>query len=123
MKPYLASGLHRVKSSPASGPSRLLLTAEPPTILEPSSLCFWSFSHLLYVKEDDYVVFMFTSLTHMGVLRDHHIFKDYVFRRDPRYIPTGSQIARVRERARSEAEAEVRAKASCRMTKSDRGEP
>ncbi|KAA0059768.1 hypothetical protein E5676_scaffold896G00200 [Cucumis melo var. makuwa] len=34
-------------------------------------------------------------------------------------VPTGSQIARVWERA----EAEVRAKASWRMTRSDRGEP
>ncbi|KAA0058975.1 hypothetical protein E5676_scaffold874G00460 [Cucumis melo var. makuwa] len=38
-------------------------------------------------------------------------------------VPTGSQIARVRERASSGAEAEVRAKASWRMTKSDRGKP
>ncbi|KAA0032216.1 uncharacterized protein E6C27_scaffold219G00280 [Cucumis melo var. makuwa] len=38
-------------------------------------------------------------------------------------VPTGSQIARVRERVNSEAEAEVRAKASWRMTRSDRDEP
>ncbi|KAA0046126.1 hypothetical protein E6C27_scaffold157G00590 [Cucumis melo var. makuwa] len=37
--------------------------------------------------------------------------------------PTGSQIARVRKRASLEAEAEVIAKASWRMTRSDRGEP
>ncbi|KAA0037352.1 hypothetical protein E5676_scaffold85G00780 [Cucumis melo var. makuwa] len=38
-------------------------------------------------------------------------------------VPTGSEIARVRERASSGAQAEVRAKASWRMNRSDRGEP
>ncbi|KAA0040302.1 hypothetical protein E5676_scaffold142G004700 [Cucumis melo var. makuwa] len=37
--------------------------------------------------------------------------------------PTGSQIARVRERASSGVEAEVKAKVSWRMTRSDRGKP
>ncbi|KAA0035911.1 gag-protease polyprotein [Cucumis melo var. makuwa] len=36
-------------------------------------------------------------------------------------VPTRSQIARIRERASSQTEAEVRAKASWRMTRSDRG--
>ncbi|KAA0063416.1 hypothetical protein E5676_scaffold828G00540 [Cucumis melo var. makuwa] len=40
-----------------------------------------------------------------------------------RYVPKGSQIARVWECASSEAAAEVRAKASWRMTRSDRGKP
>ncbi|TYK23856.1 hypothetical protein E5676_scaffold419G00270 [Cucumis melo var. makuwa] len=40
-----------------------------------------------------------------------------------RFVPTGSHVARVRERASSWAEAEVRAKASWRMTRSDCGEP
>ncbi|KAA0067152.1 hypothetical protein E5676_scaffold1567G00040 [Cucumis melo var. makuwa] len=39
------------------------------------------------------------------------------------YVPPGSHVARVRERASSWAEAEVRAKASWQMTRSDRGEP
>ncbi|KAA0040849.1 hypothetical protein E5676_scaffold306G00770 [Cucumis melo var. makuwa] len=39
------------------------------------------------------------------------------------YVPTGSQIARVKGRASSEAEVEVRARASWRLTRSDCGEP
>ncbi|KAA0050653.1 hypothetical protein E5676_scaffold1737G00630 [Cucumis melo var. makuwa] len=39
------------------------------------------------------------------------------------YVPPGSHIARIRERASYWAGAEVRAKASWRATKSDRGEP
>ncbi|KAA0032135.1 hypothetical protein E5676_scaffold186G00130 [Cucumis melo var. makuwa] len=39
------------------------------------------------------------------------------------YVPPGSHVARVRERASSWAKAEVRAKASWRATRSDRGEP
>ncbi|KAA0067339.1 hypothetical protein E5676_scaffold1704G00280 [Cucumis melo var. makuwa] len=39
------------------------------------------------------------------------------------YVPPGSHVARVRERASSWAEAEVRARASWRVTRSDRGEP
>ncbi|KAA0040933.1 hypothetical protein E5676_scaffold315G00010 [Cucumis melo var. makuwa] len=38
-------------------------------------------------------------------------------------VPTGSQIARIRERASSGAEVEIRAKASWQMTRSDSGEP
>ncbi|KAA0066999.1 histone H2B.3-like [Cucumis melo var. makuwa] len=40
-----------------------------------------------------------------------------------RYVPTGSQIARVRKRASLGAEVEVRGEGSWRMTRSDRGEP
>ncbi|KAA0065923.1 hypothetical protein E5676_scaffold259G00190 [Cucumis melo var. makuwa] len=39
--------------------------------------------------------------------------------RRPDFVPTGSHVARVRERAR----AEVRARASWRATRNDRGEP
>ncbi|KAA0032971.1 hypothetical protein E5676_scaffold482G00320 [Cucumis melo var. makuwa] len=39
------------------------------------------------------------------------------------YVPLGSHVARVRERANSWAETEVRAKASWRATRSDRGKP
>ncbi|TYK14499.1 hypothetical protein E5676_scaffold15G00110 [Cucumis melo var. makuwa] len=39
------------------------------------------------------------------------------------YVPPGSHVARVWERASSWAEAEVRRKASWRMTRSDRSEP
>ncbi|TYK24241.1 hypothetical protein E5676_scaffold27G00540 [Cucumis melo var. makuwa] len=39
------------------------------------------------------------------------------------YVPPGSHVARVRERASSWVEAEVRTTASWRMTRSDRGEP
>ncbi|TYK11696.1 hypothetical protein E5676_scaffold304G00040 [Cucumis melo var. makuwa] len=39
------------------------------------------------------------------------------------YVPSGSHVARVRERASSWAEVEVRAKESWRATRSDRGEP
>ncbi|KAA0036858.1 hypothetical protein E5676_scaffold110G002340 [Cucumis melo var. makuwa] len=39
------------------------------------------------------------------------------------YVPPGSHVAHVRERASSWAEVEVRAKASWRATRSDRGEP
>ncbi|KAA0064198.1 hypothetical protein E5676_scaffold218G00240 [Cucumis melo var. makuwa] len=46
----------------------------------------------------------------LGITKDQH-------------VPTGTQIARVRERARSGVEAEVRARASWRATRSDRGEP
>ncbi|KAA0042900.1 hypothetical protein E5676_scaffold108G001220 [Cucumis melo var. makuwa] len=44
------------------------------------------------------------------------------FTRD-QLVPTGSQIARVWERASSGAEAELKAKARWRMTRSDHGEP
>ncbi|KAA0062712.1 hypothetical protein E5676_scaffold132G00340 [Cucumis melo var. makuwa] len=43
--------------------------------------------------------------------------------RRPDFVPTGSHVAPVRERASSWAGAEVRARASWRATKSDRGEP
>ncbi|KAA0064141.1 pol protein [Cucumis melo var. makuwa] len=43
--------------------------------------------------------------------------------RRPDFVPTGSHVARVRERASSWAGREVRARASCRATRSDRGEP
>ncbi|TYK23335.1 hypothetical protein E5676_scaffold142G003960 [Cucumis melo var. makuwa] len=39
------------------------------------------------------------------------------------YVPPGSHVARVRERASFWAGAEIRAKASWRATRSDRGEP
>ncbi|TYK00242.1 hypothetical protein E5676_scaffold2199G00020 [Cucumis melo var. makuwa] len=39
------------------------------------------------------------------------------------YVPLGSHVARVWERASSWAEVEVRATASWRMTRSDRAEP
>ncbi|KAA0032615.1 hypothetical protein E6C27_scaffold658G00010 [Cucumis melo var. makuwa] len=39
------------------------------------------------------------------------------------YVPPRSHVARVRERASSWSEAEIRAKASWRVTRSDRGEP
>ncbi|KAA0038836.1 hypothetical protein E6C27_scaffold2487G00020 [Cucumis melo var. makuwa] len=42
---------------------------------------------------------------------------------DQIFVPTGSHVARVRERARDWVEAEVGAKASWRATRSDRGEP
>ncbi|KAA0036536.1 importin subunit alpha-like [Cucumis melo var. makuwa] len=42
---------------------------------------------------------------------------------DQSYVPTGSHVARVRERARDWVEDEARAKASWRATRSDRGEP
>uniref|UniRef100_A0A9I9E9N4 Uncharacterized protein n=1 Tax=Cucumis melo TaxID=3656 RepID=A0A9I9E9N4_CUCME len=43
--------------------------------------------------------------------------------RRPDFVPTGSHVARVRERASSWVEAEVRARASWQATRSDRGEP
>ncbi|KAA0039200.1 hypothetical protein E5676_scaffold607G00360 [Cucumis melo var. makuwa] len=42
---------------------------------------------------------------------------------ETRYVPTGSQIACVQERASLEAEVKVRAKGSWRMTRIDHGEP
>ncbi|TYK09508.1 hypothetical protein E5676_scaffold53329G00010 [Cucumis melo var. makuwa] len=42
---------------------------------------------------------------------------------DQSYVLTGAHVARVRERARDWVEAEARARASCRATRSDRGEP
>ncbi|TYK23273.1 hypothetical protein E5676_scaffold142G003290 [Cucumis melo var. makuwa] len=43
--------------------------------------------------------------------------------RRPDFVPTGSHVVRVRERASSWTEVEVRARASWRATRSDRGEP
>ncbi|KAA0039210.1 hypothetical protein E5676_scaffold607G00490 [Cucumis melo var. makuwa] len=78
----------------------------------------------------------------MGFLRDHHLFRtpdclstsfwyatdQFVLgvplgHRRPDFVPTGSHVARVRKRASSWVGAEVRARASWRVTRSDRGEP
>ncbi|KAA0032438.1 hypothetical protein E6C27_scaffold1876G00170 [Cucumis melo var. makuwa] len=43
--------------------------------------------------------------------------------RRPDFVPTGSHVARVRERGNSWVGAEVKARASWRATRSDHGEP
>ncbi|KAA0040311.1 hypothetical protein E5676_scaffold142G004600 [Cucumis melo var. makuwa] len=101
-----------------------------------------------YIDEDDYVMIMFTMLVmYAMILMICHVYENVmtcymlrigvsfgyttdqfvlgVFFGSPktRYVPTGSQIARVRERASSGAEVEVRARASWRLTRSDCSEP
>ncbi|KAA0032716.1 hypothetical protein E5676_scaffold156G00530 [Cucumis melo var. makuwa] len=58
-----------------------------------------------------------------GYTRDHFVLCVPLGSQKTRYVPTGSQIERVQERASSGAETEVRAKASWQMTRSDCGEP
>ncbi|KAA0063886.1 hypothetical protein E6C27_scaffold616G00100 [Cucumis melo var. makuwa] len=83
------------------------LPTELPSPFEPPSH-FWFFSLLLLVKAK-----LISTLILGAPLGSPKT----------KYVPTGSQIARVWERASSGAEAKVRAKASWQMTKSDRGEP
>ncbi|TYK05723.1 hypothetical protein E5676_scaffold98G002080 [Cucumis melo var. makuwa] len=56
-----------------------------------------------------------------GYAKDQFVLGVPLDHRRPDFVPTGSHVARVRERASSWAEVEVRA--SWRTTRSDHGEP
>ncbi|KAA0033189.1 hypothetical protein E5676_scaffold1702G00040 [Cucumis melo var. makuwa] len=58
-----------------------------------------------------------------GYATDQFVLGVPLGHRRPDFVPMGSHVPRVRERASSWVGAEVRARASWRATRSDRGEP